>query len=215
MKSYKLVLLCLIIIAPLSLMAQDIRGKWMQVKIPHYISYPQINIIEITGDSIFSYNFDRLYDKGKVEITHDQLILRDTISIEFEFLGNNIFVQNTPNQIEDDNTEFKFVRLLPTEDLNNMAKSLDSTIYRIPFPNEKLTFKLGEKMNQGHAYIINDPPIAFDHSSIEMFGETYFLCFYTLGRLSYVFPIKEIYSDSLVLYGIPGAENEVVARRVQ
>ena len=194
--------------------AQDIKGKWMQVKIPNSISTPPVNIIEITSDSIFSYNFDKLLEKGKIEITDKGLVLQDTISIEFEFLNDNVFAQRHSSNYEQKNAAFRFVRLLPTKDKGKLADDLQNTIYSIPFGYEKMTFKLGERKVKGDAIIINTPPTATDYNNIEKIGETYFLCFYTLEYLTYAFPIKEMHPDSLVLYGVPNAENEVIARRI-
>ncbi|UII79686.1 hypothetical protein [Flagellimonas sp. CMM7] len=213
MKSLISTLLCLIFIVFFG-NGQGIRGKWMQVKIPNSISYPPINIIEISGDSIFAYDFDKLYDKGRIELLDNMLKLGDTVSVGFEFLNDNVFVQRFSSNYEQKNTAFRFVRLLPTKDKGRLADNVQNTIYSIPFGYEKMIFKLGERKTKGDAIVINDPPIATDYNSIEKFGETYFLCFYTLEYLTYAFPIKEITSDSLILYGIPNTENEVVARRV-
>lgn len=193
---------------------QDIRGKWMRVKIPNLISYPSISIIEISNDSIFAYDFDKLYNKARVEISDSTLTLQDSITIDFKFLNDNVFVQKSFNNNQQKDTAFSFVRLLPTKDKDKLVDNLQNTIYSIPFGYEKMTFKLGERKTKGNAIIINNPPIATDYNNIENFGETYFLCFYSLEYLTYAFPIKEISPDSLLLYGIPNEEHEVVARRI-
>lgn len=215
MSWYKLTFLYFMLIVPFLGQTQDIKGKWMQVKIPDFLSYPSVNIIEITNDSIFSYDFDRMIDKGRLAIKEEELILKDTISVQYRFLKDDVFEQRPKNQDVKDSTVFKFVRLLPTKDCHGIADDIQGGIYQIPFTYETMKFKVGEKLANGNAHTIDDPPIATDYVSIELLGNTYFLCFHTLGRINYAFPIKEICPDSLILFGIPRVNEEVVAKRLK
>lgn len=194
--------------------AQDIRGKWMQIRIPNSMNYPLVNIIEIRSDSIFAFDFDKLYEKGKTKILgKNTLVLNDSLIVDFKFIGDNILEQKSVNDVNVEHP-VKFVRLLPTKDQDNQVDSLYNKSFSIHFAHEKMKFVLGEKKAKGDAIIMDNPSIVTDHIIIEKVQKTYFLCFYLLEKLSYAFPIKEIDSDTLIIYGIPNSENEVVARRV-
>lgn len=186
----------------------------MKIPIHNSISYPKINILEIKNDSLLAYNFNKLYEKNKIEIRNNTFHLNDTISVGYSFINGDKFELKSPPDKQGWDVSHRYVRLIPTKDIKKLVDSLGNTTYRISFPNDKLIFKLGEKKENGNAYIVDDPPMASDYSSIEKFGETYFLCFYLLEHLNYAFPIKEINPDSLILYGFPSIENEVIARKV-
>jgi len=213
MKQY-IILSFFVIFTTSSIQAQEINGKWMKIPIPNSISYPKINILEIENDSISAYNFNKLYEKNKIVIRNNTFHLNDTITVGFSFINENMFELKSPNHKQDMGVSYRYVRLLPTIDENKLVNSLENTSYSISFAYEKLRFKLGERKDKDDVNIINDPPIASDYSNIETFGDTYFLCFHLLDRISYAFPIREIYSDSLILYGIPKVEGELIARRV-
>lgn len=188
--------------------AQGIKGKWMQIKTPNLISYPAINIVEITKDSTFSYDFNKLYGKERISITDDNtLIIKDSLKINFKVINANTIQQ----KINEEHNTFKFVRLLATKDRYHLVDSLENVTYKIHFNNETMIFTLGEKKSSDYAIIIDNPPIATDYTRIEKFGRTYFLCLYALNRLTYAFPIKEIRSNSFIIYGVPGYENDVIA----
>jgi hypothetical protein len=191
--------------------AQDINGVWMKIPIPNSISYPNINILKINNDSIFAYDFKKLYEKNKVKISENAFYLNDTITVNYSFINDNIFKLNSLNNEEDFNISFRYVRLMPTKDKYHLVDSLENVTYNIHFNNETMIFTLGEKKEKGHEIIIDAPPIAADYTRIEKFGRIYFLCLYALNRLTYAFPIKEIHSNSFVIYGVPGYENDVIA----
>ncbi|WP_299527080.1 hypothetical protein [Winogradskyella sp.] len=194
---------------------QDIKGEWMQVKIPNHINYPPISIVELKIDSIFSYNFNELIKKGKLEIKgNNSIVLNDSVTFEFRFIGNNIFEEKINNPVGQKNDAFRYVRLLPTKDKNNLVESLKNKIYQISLPDEKVTFELGKKMHADNAIIISNPPIAANYTSIEKFKNTYFLCFYAVKHRTYAFPIKEINENYFSIYGIPKEENELIVERI-
>lgn len=186
----------------------------MIVKVQNSINYPSVNIIEIREDSILSFDYNKLYKKGKIKIIDENTLeLMDSLTVDFDFTGNDVMVQKSVNQVKLD-YPVKFVRLLPTKDSYHLVDSLKLKTYQITFPNEKVLVKLGEKLPPDDAVIINHPPLAANHIDIEKFGETYFLCFYALEYRTYAFPIKEISSESIILYGFPEVENDIVAKRV-
>ena len=117
--------------------AQGIKGKWMQIKIPNLISYPAINIVEITKDSTFSYDFNKLYGKERISITDDNtLIIKDSLKIDFKVINANTIQQ----KINEEHNTFKFVRLLATKDRYHLVDSLENVTYKIHFNNETMIF---------------------------------------------------------------------------
>ena len=190
--------------------AQSIQGRWMQIRIPNEISYPAINIIEIQEDNIIAYDFDKMYSKGNLRVEKDKFIIADSIEIGFRFLGENVFEQFAKSQTSEKYPSYRFVRLLPTKDENNLADDIQTKTYRINFPSKDVLFKMGEKLNVDNAFIVDNPSIAGDFVTIKKFEKTYFMCIFSLKQFVYAFPIKEINTHGFIIYGVPLIDNDVV-----
>ncbi len=195
--------------------SQQISGKWMQVRVSNTISYPAINIIRIKGNSIFAYDFDILYDKTKIKIKENQLILKDSIAVDFRFADHNTLEQKPVSQSWEESMPFRYVRMLPTQDNNNLAEKLKNSEYRLAFPDKEVTFKLDEKLDIDNSFVVDSPPLAADYITIRKFEDTYFLCLYALNYFTYAFPIKEIKEKGFTIYGVPSITTDLMVRKIE
>ncbi|UOY06037.1 hypothetical protein L0P88_19185 [Muricauda sp. SCSIO 64092] len=214
MNSYLIAVFCFFSI--IGVRAQDITDIWMQIKMPNTISYPIINIVEITNDSVFSYEFDELKDKGTIDISRKNiLVLNDSLKIDYKFYNENNFELTNYGKNLEENYKVRFSRLTPTIDKNNFVNSLENKIYKMELPYDSVSFKLGRDLSSDDPIIIKNPPIAADSICLERFGKTFFLSFYNSNSRIYAFPIREIKKDSFTIYGIHGIYDEIVIERVQ
>ncbi|MEM7487238.1 MAG: hypothetical protein AAF348_18675 [Bacteroidota bacterium] len=213
MKLY-IILSCIALMLSFACNARDINGKWMLIRNPEILGGPLVNIMEIENDSIFSYNFKKLIEKDKIKIVNNTLYLKDSLSVNFSFINENVMEITSPQGKQDSYNQFRYVRIVPTNDRSDQINNFEDQTFGLSFANEELLFKMGEKKAKEYIIIVKNPRIVTDKIGIEKWEKTYFLCFYLFNRLHYAFPIKEIKEDYLSLYDIPGKFKDLTAKRI-
>ena len=191
--------------------AQDLNGEWRVLKSPHSIGQ-QSSIFKITPNNISVYDFDKFLFKHETRYLDDLTIqVGDTTLLEFEFInGNQNFMKiKRVNGKPTDN--LKYVRILETIVKTRDLDTLKKSVFELRLKDKTLTFPLNTKVNLEELLISDSANITSDSISIRKRKETYFLNFYLKGKVTNVFPIKEMNKSKLILYGLPSHQGEVYA----
>ena len=207
-------LLVVVLLTGFATNAQQIDGFWLKIREPNEIPIgsPFISIIEFSKDSIFTYDYTSPFKKAAITFKGNKIIYNDSISGHYTLTENNVL--KIESVLKDSSTAFtQLVKLFPT--LIQDRHILD----------EIKNFEFEVQFNDFVNKIVFDKPLDFDEMihlkqnkiigdtvHLENWNEIFFVSFYLMGNRIYVFPIREINKDSMVIYGIPGElDKDVIA----
>ncbi|MEM8508800.1 MAG: hypothetical protein AAF717_13265 [Bacteroidota bacterium] len=193
----------------INLGAQEINGKWINIRQPDELMYPLVQIIEFANDSISNFDFKNQYDKYPVRISDNRIIISDSISGFFTFKkGNRIefIAQPKERKVMDTDTRLNYIRLCRTIDKDSLAEKIESYRYEFPYKNFRNTVVFNKKLDESEFIYLQKHTIIGDFITLKEWEGIYFLTFYFNDILTYAFPIKEIQPNDITIYGVPEKE---------
>jgi len=214
MQYSRLLVLVSLVLSIIQSSAQDIRGRWLQIQIPNSISFPNINILEISEKTVTGYDFEEEYSKAKLEIKDDQIILMDTLSVAYRMLDDATFQIHFEENGDHSNIPYTYVRLEPTICPDSGCLQFENQSFQIIVSNKVIRFTIGENIPEEEVIIVENPSIVSDRVALAEIEKTYFLCFYLKKMLTYAFPIREMSTDFFAIYGVYNNREDITATRI-
>jgi len=198
------------------LQGQDIKGLWMKEREPNVMSIPFIEIVEIKQDSIIVFDFNTLYSSHPVSFNDSEISYRDTILASYSFVNNDIFNSTTHyGGVKSDTIpSFRFLRLSPTIDKENLVDSIKTFNYKVEFNGYLNKIIFGRKLDFSEFIHLEENNVIANQIFLNKWRGIYFLSFYLNDNHFYAFPIKEINSDSFILYGVPGEKSDIIVKKI-
>ena len=199
-------------LVPLNLVAQDIEGRWINIRQPDELVFPLVQIIEIEGDSISNIDIEGHYEKYAISIDDDKVTIRDSISGYFTFRGENQLEFSSKREKDDSGdkpVKLEYVRLYPTKDENGFANKIESNIYEFQYDGFKNKIVFNTALDEQELIYLQEYTVVGDFIELRKWKGTYFIVFYLNDILTYAFPIREIKPETVTIYGVPGKKFDV------
>ncbi len=170
-------------------------GIWLMLMPQDNGTCPSSYITKITSQEIINYTFDELLYTNplQIDIANQQLILNDTHKISYEFLNDRILKKTGIFNEEPNLTTY--IKLLPT--------NLHCTIHDV-LKKQYILRSQDTQINMGD-YIFDfsnsNPHISIDINIDTILGTHFIIGTSYSKRKEWIFPIKEIHQNHLVVYG--------------
>lgn len=190
--------------------SQEIEDKyWLRIDTirpenTYVYSYPEIEILRITKDSIFLNEFDKTIEVAPI-LEKEEYLKRNMALPEFVALNRNLLLKKLTFRNQDEElTSFEdiHVRLIPTQILNNIALDIiTNNTYEGEINGFHNVLEFKDNIHIDSIPQITDNDILGDELKLENFKEFFFLSFYLKGKRFRVIPISEISDNTITVYG--------------
>ncbi|MFS4418489.1 hypothetical protein [Maribacter sp. 2307ULW6-5] len=177
---------------------QDIKGKWIDLKDREALTYPSINVFEFKESKLVQYDFDKKIDSATYSIKGNSIYLGKTVKT-FKFIGDNVLEITGPATINgrDSTMPTKYLRLEGTY-YEWPKESIENKSFVLHWNNAKNIISF----NNSHS--TNDFQVSrFKSCSdirLENLDMMLFLSVFCNNKRAYVFPIKKVTKNELILY---------------
>ncbi len=181
----------------------NIEGEWFYVKETNVYTNPSVQILSIGNEKILQKDFRETFLNESYRVKNSKIICEATIRYRIEYLKDNSLKLGYLDE-QGDKTVFSrnFVRLSPTQNIESQKDVVNSRyIFQYGGVSNIFVFNANLLDLELEPIYLGDTLIG-DSLKLEEVDGALFISVFIQEYRRRVFPIKAIYSDKLVLYGI-------------